>query len=87
MIRIALNYGLPFLLPFGAYACFVMLTRRAAARGIQWQEAPWVWLAISGLGLVIAGLVATGLMTGTDPHGTYVPPHLEGGQIVPGEIK
>ena len=88
MIRILLSYGLPFLLPFGAYFAYVALTRRAAAKGIKWQEAPWVPLAIAGFTLVIATFLATGLLTGSDPSaGTYVPPHMEGGRIVPGQVK
>jgi ABC-type branched-subunit amino acid transport system permease subunit len=87
MIRIALSYGLPFLMPFGAYAVYVYLTRRAEAQGIQWQDAPWVWLVLSGLVLVIVTFVSMGLLTGADPSGTYVPPHTEGGRIVPAEVK
>jgi hypothetical protein len=87
MIRIALSYGLPFLLPFGAYFVYVALTKRAEAKGIRWQEAPWVWLAIVGLVFVIISFIATGLLTGNDPSGTYVPPHVEDGKIVPGKVK
>ena len=87
MIRILLSYGLPFLLPFGAYFTYVALARRAEAKGIKWQEAPWVPLAIAGFTLVIASFLATGLLTGSDPAGTYVPPHMEGGRVVPGHVK
>jgi len=87
MIRILLSYGLPFLLPFGAYFAYVALARRAEAKGIKWQEAPWVPLAIIGCTLAIASFVATGLLRGSDPAGTYVPPHMEGGRVVPGQVK
>ena len=87
MIRIAIYYGLPFLLPFGAYALYVMATRRAEAKGIKWQDAPWVWLAIASLGCGIAGFVFMALTAGDDPIGTYVPPHIEDGRVVPGQVK
>ena len=87
MIRIALEILLPFLLPFAAYFGFAYFANRAAAQGIRWQEMPWVWLAITGVGFVIVFFVATGLLTGGDPSGRYVPPHMEGGRIVPGHIE
>jgi hypothetical protein len=87
MIRVILSYGLPFLLPFGAYFVYIAFAKRAEAKGIRWQEAPWVSLAIAGLALVIASFVATGLFTGADPAGTYVPPRMEDGKIVPGHVK
>jgi hypothetical protein len=87
VIRIALSYGLPFLLPFGAYFMYVALTKRAEAKGIRWQEAPWVWLAITGLVLVIITFFTIGLLGGENPTGTYVPPRVEDGKIVPGQVK
>jgi len=87
MIRVALEVLLPFLLPFAAYFAFAYFANRAQAKGIRWQDMPWVWLAITGVGFVIVFFVVTGLFTGSDPGGRYVPPRLEGGRIVPGHIE
>lgn len=87
MIRIALEVMLPFLLPFAAYFTFAYFANRAEAQGIRLQDMPWVWLAITGVSFVIVFFVVTGLMTGSDPSGRYVPPRLEDGRIVPGHIE
>lgn len=87
MIRVVLEILLPFLLPFAAYFSFAFVANRALAKGIRWQDAPWVWLAIIGLSLTIISLVATALLSGEDPTGVYVPPRVEGGKIVPGHVQ
>ncbi len=51
----------------------------------RWQDAPWLWIVLGTLGLMILGLVTLGL-TGDDPWGGYVPAKYEDGQIVPGYV-
>ena len=87
MIRVLVEALLPFLLPFAAYFGFAYFANRAAAQGIRWQDAPWLWLAIAGVGFVIVFFIVTGLITGSDPAGKYVPPHMEDGRIVPGHVE
>ncbi len=91
MIRILLTFVVPLLLPFLLYAVWGWLKRRqAAARGETPPELtgpPVLWLGASGLllvGLVLAGL---SLQRGQGTVGSYAPPHVENGKIVPGRMK
>ena len=88
-----LLYILPVLLPFVLYGtCAWWAKRKArAAGGIDgdgvWNDAPWVWLATSAVSLLIAVLIATALLSGESTEGTYIPPHVVDGKIVPGEVQ
>ncbi len=74
MRNIILHYVLPFVAPFVVYAIWLAWARRkartsGAGAAPEWGDAPWTWLIISGLGLVIVGLVALALNLG-DPAGS-----------------
>ncbi|MCM0019249.1 MAG: DUF6111 family protein [Tagaea sp.] len=93
MTRILLQIALPFVLPFLAYGLWLAVERRRAeklGRGEVpgWSEAPVVWLGAAGLGLAtIATLGLLLLQDGDKRSGIYVPPHLENGRIVPGQLE
>ncbi len=91
MIRIVVEYVLPLLLPSIAYvAWWNLYGRRAAAAGgtpALLREGPWFWLFLAGLVLASAALIAGALVGGDTPGGTYVPPHLDHGRVVPGRIE
>jgi hypothetical protein len=63
----------------------VRLSKSDTARMLR--ELPWVWLLGIGVALMAASLVAISLTTGGDREGTYVPPRLEDGKIVPSRIE
>ena len=44
-------------------------------------------LTATGLVLACASLVSLAFIGGEEPGGAYVPPHIEDGRIVPGEVK
>ncbi len=88
MSRIVLQYVLPLLVPFVIYGAWLALSRsKARPAGAdaapEWREAPWTWLLIAGLGLLIASLVGLALVDGASPEKTYVPPQFIDGEIVP----
>ncbi len=91
MLRKLVFQLLPFLLPFVLYAGWLALARRkAGASGsalAPWPRGHGVWLMIAGVGLVILSFVAVALFTGTEVGGTYLPPRLEDGQILPAESR
>ena len=85
MLRKLLQY-LPFFLPFIGYAIYVVIAR-ASGRDASWRSAPWLWLTALGLLLTIFAFVGFwALDPGGDTGGTYVPPRLEDGRVVPGQI-
>lgn len=90
MILNVLRYAILFLLPFLAYAVWLTIARRRA-RGHEnepgWHDAPLVWLTAAGLGLVLGGFVVAAMLDGTRRDCHYVPPRIENGQIIPGEVR
>lgn len=88
MLQKILFHGIPLLLPFVVYGLWVYAVRRKmTTTGGVWNDAPWTWLLIVGFALMIASLFAVGLLSGEGPGGTYVPPHLVDGVIVPGHVE
>lgn len=85
MTRAIIQELLLFLLPFAAFAIYLMLLRRNPLIWSHWSNQS-IWLTIAGLGLVIASLIVFGLST--ERHtGAFVPTHMENGRIVPGQFK
>ncbi|MFO1039417.1 MAG: DUF6111 family protein [Geminicoccaceae bacterium] len=82
MLRIIFETVLPFLLPFLAYAAW----RRWGGSTASVAGVPWSALSIAGGVLVIIAFVGMALLGGEDPHGEYVPPHMERGRVVPGRV-
>jgi hypothetical protein len=88
-----LLYIIPIVLPFLLYGLYAWWARRktrlvAGDGGVDdvWDDAPWVWLVGSAVVLFIAALIATALLTGESIEGTYTPPHVVDGKVVPGEV-
>lgn len=88
MLRLVLFNIFVFLLPFILYGIYVYAARRGEVDGEAiFKDAPWGWLAATGLILM---LIALGLLirfSGSPPGGTYQPPRLEDGVIKPGRIE
>lgn len=55
--------------------------------GPLWRDAPWLWLALAGFALLAIVLLYGAFVHGSQPHVKYVPPRMENGQIVPGELR
>jgi uncharacterized membrane protein YkvI len=89
MIRVVLTIVLPVLLPTLLYVLWLVTLGRAelAGHAVPWQRLPWTWLAVAGVGLAALMLVALSVGFGGREEGSYVPPHIEGGRIVPGHIE
>jgi len=75
-----------FLLPFAAYALWLMVTRRTVRNADDWQVRTLGFLALSGALLMVVALVAFVHFDAEAPGGSYVPAHIENGVIVPGHI-
>jgi hypothetical protein len=83
--RIALYEILAFLLPFALYFVWRLLVTRGSR---LLEDTPWFVLTVAGLVMVCASFVLFVLLEpGAPPGATYVPPHLEGGRLVPGGFR
>lgn len=71
-----------FLAPFAVFAIYLLLRRRNPLTRAPW-DGRTLWLAVAGLGLVVAVMVLTGLTQNRAPGG-YAPPRMENGQLKPG---
>jgi hypothetical protein len=74
-----------FFLPFALFFVFLVATKREAFAPEHWRGARG-WLAIAGVGLAIAGLLAETLWLDRQT-GIYRPAHLENGRLVPGRFE
>lgn len=72
-----------FLLPFFLYGMYWKAIGRAAAQDSA-RVHPWTILTASGLVLVILSFVWWSFVSDETTEGTYIPPHLENGEVVPG---
>ena len=82
MGRVILTIVIPLLLPTGLY----LLWRLALGRSPNLSVA-WLWLLLAGLGLAVASLIVVSMDFTEPSQGTYVPPHVSDGQVVPGRIE
>ena len=87
-MRVVIENILLFLLPTAVYIGYVLLTRSNTSAGTVVNEAPLVWLFITGALLVGATLIYYGTTTpGGKPGAVYTPPHVKDGRIEPGTLK
>jgi len=85
MLRIALIDILLFLLPFLAYAAY-MVWVKGNAPAMVLNTAPIFWLLAAGFGLLFVVMATLVQFSGGDRGGTYHPPVVEDGVIKPGGI-
>jgi ATP/ADP translocase len=76
-----------FLAPFVLYALFLWATREGILHPDQWRPQVLAALSLAAIALTVAGFVLIAEYTGAPAHSTYVPAHLENGQLVPGTTK
>ena len=76
-----------FLAPFAVFALLLLARRKALSVGLFREEAPIVELAIGGVLLVVASLIAMAAFHEGTATGTYVPDRFENGRLVPGRIQ
>ena len=87
MIRSVLTEIGVFLIPFAAYALFLVATRSGFWLPASWPLHMIAKLTVAALLLVIASLILLAQFSGAPPHSTYVPAHIENGRLVPGAEK
>lgn len=85
MLRIALIDVLLFLLPFLAYAAYMIWVKGVAPANVV-NNAPLFWLLAAGFGLLFVVMATLVQFSGGERGGTYHPPVIEDGVVKPGGI-
>lgn len=85
MIRAVLDEGLIFIAPFVVFAIVLLLRREQVLHAPSWTPNV-IWLAMAGLGLVLASFLYAGLFEAR-PQTGFEPTHVENGQVVPGRFR
>lgn len=87
MIRQALTEIGIFLIPFVAYALFLIATRSGLLTWSSWPVVIVGRLLLGSLLLVVLSLIMLAQFSGAPPNSTYVPAHIENGKLIPGVEK
>ena len=87
MIRPVLTELGIFLIPFVAYALFLIATRSGVLASSSWPVHLVAKLVLGSLLLVIISFVLLAHFSGAPPDSTYIPAHIENGRLVPGVEK
>jgi hypothetical protein len=88
MLRVFLTIVLPLLVPTAIYLLWMgIVSATQEGSTISWAALPWIWLAGTGVALLVIVLLVVTVHFGAPQEGIYVPPRLEDGQIIPGHIE
>jgi Family of unknown function (DUF6111) len=87
MIRPVLTELALFLVPFVAYAIFLVATRAAVFERASWPPKTLASLSIVALLLIVGSFFFLAHFSGAPPGSTYEPAHIENGKFVPGRTR
>ena len=94
MFRLIFTYLLPLLLPTLGYLAWNWIQLRRTLAGKRAEPPPslaampWLILVGAGVSFLMVTLLALVLFGGGhSPGGTYVPPHMEDGKLIPGQTR
>lgn len=87
-MRMFLQYILPLAFPTALYLGWQLYCKYRAEEGHAIDVSGWPWLKLIAAGVILmsVGLVTFNQMDGEKPGGTYHPPVLKDGRIVPGHV-
>lgn len=80
----------PVLMPLAVYLLWLRRVRKRAAKAGEprphFRDGPWYWMVVATLltGVLCFVFLAAGI---EDKKGEYIPPHMENGVMVPGQIR
>jgi hypothetical protein len=87
MIRPVLTEVGIFLIPFAAYALYLIATRSGLLVQSSWPAHLIAKLVLGSLLLVVISFILLAHFSGASPNSTYIPAHVENGKFVPGAEK
>lgn len=80
----------PVIIPLVIYMIWFKRVERKAVREGKakplFREGPWYWLVIATLGVALLCFIFLGASI-DNVKGSYVPPHMENGVMVPGKVE
>lgn len=90
-----LTYALALLLPTLVYMLWRAWRMRRSADGgggamaasEPWRQAPWLALTLAGIAMLVLVILIGAFLHNPAPPARYVPPRLEDGRVVPGELR
>ncbi len=53
---------------------------------MRFRDGPWYWAVLSSLLLAVVCFIFLGGEAVQGTTGDYIPPHMENGQVVPGQV-
>ena len=71
-------------MPFLVYALYLLLAQGRLPDWLGLTDRQWLVLGGAGIALMAISMATWSLLSGSPPGGTYVPPHIEDGRVVPG---
>lgn len=87
MIRTILIDIVLFLTPFALYAVFLFATRAGVLHPESWPLRVLIWLTLVAVVLLVVSSFMLAQRSGAPAGSHYIPPHMENGKLVPGQIK
>ena len=91
MLRTALFHIILLIAPAVLFMMYLVIARKVrlskSDTAKMLRELPWPWLLGIGIALMAASLIVLSMSSGEDRGGTYVPPHMEDGQVVPAKVE
>ena len=88
MLRFVAFDAVFFLLPFAAYAAWLLATRRGLNSATSWPARTIAYLAVVGAVVMFAAVVVFTSFEGAPPGSVYKPATIgENGEIIPGHFE
>jgi hypothetical protein len=87
MIRPVLTEVGLFLVPFLAYAIYLIIIRSQVLSKTSWPLPVVGWLSAAALLLVVGSFFFLAHFSGSAPGSTYIPAHVENGVFIPATRK
>jgi hypothetical protein len=90
MLRLLLFRFWPVFIPLVAYwLWWRFVGSKATIEGkpaMRFRDGPWYWAVLSSLLLAVVCFIFLGGEAVQGTTGDYIPPHMENGQVVPGQV-
>lgn len=86
MARLLALNALFFLVPFAAYAGWLLFNKRSLGTAADWPNRTVIILSAIGAVFVVIGLILLVSFSGTSSNEPYFPAAIQDGEIVPGRF-